>query len=180
MEFRELLKKTVNRLFLVVWTPWREKRESDIDISFGFVFNDQPSELCVISVDKDELWSPHIFLQPLPENIYLGEDFHPKIRMWMDSNDDNCAITNEYFDVTSCKLFKEIIDSEIIGIELISIEGTDKPFGVKILFKNDFIISTPISDGNTVETSRFNQNSNIEVFKKIGKIELTTIVENIH
>ncbi|KAB2916135.1 MAG: hypothetical protein F9K23_08475 [Bacteroidetes bacterium] len=175
MEFRELLRKTVSRLFLVVWTPWGEEKEADIDISFGFVFNDEPSKLFVISVDKDELWLPHIFHQSLPENKYSWKDFYPKIKMWMNSEDDSCIIVNEYFDVTDCELFKEIVESEIIGIELIGIEGNDAPFGVKIHFKNDYIISTPISDGNTVETSQFNQNGNIEVFKKIGKVEYTAI-----
>lgn len=175
MEFRELLGKIVSRLFIVVWTPWGEEEESDIDMSFGFVFNDEPGKLYVISVDKDELWLPHIFHESLPENKYFWEDFHPKIKIWMNSEDDGCLISNEYFDVTDCELFKEIVESEIIGIELIGIEGNDEPFGVKILFKNDYIISTPISDGNTVETSQFKQNSNIEVFKNIGKVEYITI-----
>lgn len=176
LEFRKFLKKTVSRLFLVVWTPFREEKESDIDMSFGFVFKDEPNKLYVISIDKDELWLPHIFHQSLPENEYTWEDFYPKIKMWMNSEDGSCNIANEYFDVTNCELFKKIVNSEIIGIELIGIEGNPEPFGVKIFFNNDYIISTPISDGNTVETSQFNQNGNIEVFKKIGKIEYKAII----
>ncbi|MBK7638077.1 MAG: hypothetical protein IPJ13_30200 [Saprospiraceae bacterium] len=84
-------------------------------------------------------------------------------------------MNTEYYNVSQWDLFDKIVESEIIRIELIWIEGYDEPFGVKIHFKNDYIISTPISDGNTVETSRFNQNANIELFEKLGKIEYKTI-----
>jgi hypothetical protein len=171
VEFRSLLKKKVSRLFLVVWTPWGEEKESDIDISFGFVFKDEPNRLCVISVDKNELWSPHLFYEPLPKNEYTWEDFYSRMKQWMEAAEDTELVMGfEYYDVTKCELFKKIINSEIIRIELISIEDNAEPFGVKIHFNNDYIISTPISDGNTVETSRFNQNNNVEAFKRIGTV----------
>jgi hypothetical protein len=94
---------------------------------------------------------------------------------WMNRKDDNCAIESKYFDVTHSELFREISGAEIIGIELIYVEGNNEPFGLKMLFENDYIISTPISDGNTVETSRFNQNRNIEVFSNIGKVKFITV-----
>lgn len=169
-EFREILKKKVDSLFLVVWPPWGEEKESDIDISFGFVFKDEPNRLCIISIDKDELWSPYVFYQSLPQNKYPWEDFYTRMKMWMKAEDDNCIIDTEFYDVTECVLFEKIVNSKIIGIELMIIEGNPEPFGVKILFENDYIISTPISDGNTVQTSQFNQNNNIDVFKNIGKI----------
>ena len=169
-EFKELLRKKVDRLFLVVWPPWGEEKESDIDISFGFVFKDELDRLCIISIDKNELWSPHVFYQVVPQNEYSWEDFYTRMKMWMKAEDDDCIIDTEFYDVTTCMLFEKIIGSEIIEIELISIEGNSEPFGVKILFENEYIISTPISDGNTVETSQFNQNNNINVFKKIGKV----------
>ncbi|MBK9567184.1 MAG: hypothetical protein WAT22_05520 [Saprospiraceae bacterium] len=176
MEFKQLLNNTVSNLFLIVWPPWGEEKESDIDISFGFVFKDERSKLYVIGVNKDELWAPHIFHQSLPENIYGWEDFHNRMNLWMNSGEDTDLIMNtEYYNVSQWDLFDKIVESEIIRIELIWIEGYDEPFGVKIHFKNDYIISTPISDGNTVETSRFNQNANIELFEKLGKIEYKTI-----
>lgn len=87
-EFRKLIERKICKLFLVVWAPWGEEKESDIDISFGFVFEDEPSRLCVISVDKNELWMPHVFYQSLPQNIYTWEDFYPRIKMWMGAEDD--------------------------------------------------------------------------------------------
>lgn len=170
IKFRELLRKKVNRLFLVIWPPWGEEKESDIDISFGFVFNNEPNRLYVISIDKDELWSPHVFYQSLPQNAYSWEDFYTRLKMWMTADNDDCIIDTEYYDVTQCVLFEKIVSAEIVGIELISIEGNPEPFGVKILFENDYILSTPISDGNTVETSQFNRNNNIAAFENIGKI----------
>jgi hypothetical protein len=171
-DFRGLIRKKVDRLFFVVWPPWGEEKESDIDISFGFVFNDDPDGLCIISIDKDELWSPYVFYQNLPNNAYSWEDFYPRMKTWMkaQSDDEDNVIDTEYYDVTECVLFEKIVGSEIIGIEFLSIEDSSDAFGVKLLFEKDYIISTPISDGNTVETSQFNQNNNIGIFQNIGKV----------
>lgn len=175
MEFLELLGKKISELFLVIWTPYGEERLSDVDMCFGFVFNGEQDKFCVISVHKDELWSPHIVQKAYPVEKLSWVDFYSKIDIWMKSEDENCAIESKYFDVTHSELFKEISGAEIIGIELICVEGNDEPFGVKMLFENDYIISTPISDGNTVETSRFNQNRNIEVFSNIGKVKFINV-----
>ena len=174
-EFARLLRKKVDRLFLVVWPPWGEENEFDIDISFGFVFKNEPIELCVISVDKDELWLPHTYYQPLPKSDYTWEDFYPRIKMWMKAEDNNCTIDKEYYDVTTCELFERIIGYEISGIEFISVEGNPQPFGVRILFEDDYIISIPNSDGNTVETKAFNKNDGLEKFKHLGKIVFSKV-----
>ncbi len=180
MEYKDLLKKNVRKLFLVVWVPWGEEKESDIDVSFGFVFEDTPDKLCVISIDKDELWSPHIVFESLPQTEYTWEDFYPRMKLWMEAEEDTELIFGfEYYDVTQCGLFEKIVNSEIISIEIITIEGIPEPFGIKILFKNDYIISIPISDGNTVETSQFNRNGYIEANKKLSKIEFQAITSII-
>lgn len=169
-EFKELIRKVVDKLFLVVWSPWGEKKESDIDISFGFVFKSEPNKLFIISVDKDELWSPHISIESLPENIYSWDDFYPRTKMWMQAENKNLTIGKEYYEVTKSELFNSIIGNEIVGIEFLNLEDNPEPFGVKMLFKNDYIISLPNTGGNTVETKAFNKNNIIENFKKLGNI----------
>lgn len=169
-EFKELIKKKIDKLYLVVWPPWGEERESDIDISCGFVFTSEPNKLCVIRVDKDELWSPHITFKALPANKYSWEDFYPRMEMWMKAEDDDLIIDTEYYDVTKSELFKNITGNEIVGLEFAIIEGILEPFGVKILFKDDYIISLPNSDGNTVETKAFNKNESFENFKRLGNV----------
>ncbi len=168
--YNELVRKKVNRLFLIVWPPWGEEKEANIDISFGFVFINEPNRLCVISVNKDELWSPYVFYQSLPQNEYSWEDFYPRMRKWMKAEDDDFIIDKEYYDVSKCALFEKIIDAEIIGIELLCIDGNPEPFGIKILFENDYIISMPNSDGNTVETKTFNKTDNVNNFKHLGNV----------
>jgi hypothetical protein len=169
-EFKELLKKNIVRLFLVVWTPFGEEKESDIDVSFGFVFRDEPNRLCVISVDKDELWLPYISYESLPLNKFTWDDFYDRMKLWMKAEDDNLIIGKEYYDVTNCDLFKKIVGSEIEELELLCLEDNTEPFGLKILFKDDYIISMPNADGNTVETKYFNKNDSIENFKQLGNV----------
>lgn len=174
-EFRKLIGKIVDRLFLVVWSPWGEKNLSNIDISFGFIFKNDPDNLCIISVDKDELWSPKISFESLQMEYYSWEDFLPRIQMWMNSDDESLIIGREFYEVTKSELFKDIMGNEIEGIEFINIEGNPEPFGVKILFKNDYIISIPNSDGNTVETKVFNKNNSIENFRHLGKVNYSRL-----
>lgn len=171
-EYKKILTKRISRLFIVLWPPWGEEMESDVSISFGFVFRDDPpNQLCIISVDKDELWSPHLYYSSIPNKIYPWQDFYTRIELWMKAQEDTDLIMNfEYYEVTDCEIFENIIDSEIIELELLFIKNIDDPFGIKIIFKNDYIISTPNSDGNTIETKKFNRINNIENFKHLGDI----------
>lgn len=170
IEFNEFIKKIVDKLFLIVWSPWGEEKEADIDISFGIVFKEDQNKLHIISVDKDELWTPYIMDEHLPENKYYWEDFYPRIKKWLNAEDENLSIGKEYYDVTKSELFSNIIGNEVEGVEFLKLEGIPEPFGVKILFKNDYIISLPNSDGNTVETKSFNRNNFIENFKYLGNV----------
>jgi len=169
-EFKELNGKIVERLFIVLWSPWGEEDESDIDISFGFVFKNEPNQLCIVSVDKDQLWSPQIIYETLPERIYSWEKFYPRIKMWMKAEDENLILGKEYYDVTKSELFDSIIDKEIDAIELLYLEENPEPFGVKFIFKDDYIISTPNLDGNAVQSKKFNLSSAFENFQSLGNI----------
>jgi hypothetical protein len=169
-EFKELISKVVERIFLIIWSPWGEKNRSEVDISLGVVLENDPNVLLIIGVDKDELWSPKISIEPLPIEFYSWEDFYPRIKMWMNSEDENLIIGKELYEVTESKIFTDICGNEIEGIEFINVEGNPEPFGVKILFKDDYIISLPNTDGNTIETKSFNKNNSIENFKRIGNL----------
>lgn len=170
IEFRELIKKRVDRLFIIVWPPLGEEKQSDIDMSFGFVFNNEPDKLYIISTNRDDMWTPYVFFESLPQKEYAWGDFYIRMKMWMKMKDNDSILNTEYYDITESVLFAKIVHSKIIGLQLIHIENNSEPFGVKILFENEYIVSTPISDGNTIETSQFNQNNNIKVFENIGKI----------
>ncbi len=174
-EFKELVGKIVDRLFFVVWPPWGEEEEHNIDISFGLVLKDQPNKLCVISVDKNELWMPYVTYQLIPDVKYSWQDYYPRMKMWMDANDDSLLIDTEYYDVTASDLFEEIVENTIEEVEFLNIEGNAEPFGVKLIFKNDYIVSLPNSDGNTVETKFFNKNNSIDWFKYLGNVISTKL-----
>ncbi|MBL7915575.1 MAG: hypothetical protein JNL49_11075 [Bacteroidia bacterium] len=169
-EFKILNGRIVEKLFLIVWPPWGEAHFSDIDISFGFVFKNEPDKLYKVSVDKDELWSPRIWVEPLPDFNYSWEDFYNRMKKWMNAKDDTLIFGLEYYEVTKSDLFSTIVGSEIVKVELISVSGNSEPFGAKIYFEDDFIISLPNSDGNIVETSKFNKNDSINWFNKLGEV----------
>ncbi len=165
-----LLNQDVQKLFLVVWPPIGETSNLDIDLSFGFVFKNNPDQLCIISTDKDDMWTPCITFKDIPQITYSWSDFTYRMNAWMKSEDES-DIEIEYYDVTDAEQFSGIVFSKVQSIELVKLKNNPEPFGVKVLFDGDYILSTPISDGNTVETSLFNKNENILNFKKIGIIE---------
>ena len=168
--FKKLLGRTVSRLFLIIWPPWGEERERDIDICFGFVFNDDLNRLYVISVDKDELWLPHITFHPLPLEKYTWADFYPRMEMWTKAEDDSLSMEKECYEVTTSEIFENIVGNKIEETLFLRIENNEEPFGVKIIFKDDYIISLPNSDGNTVETKIFNKNEGVEYFRHLGNV----------
>ncbi len=168
--FKELIDKKVEKLFLVVWPPLGEKKELDIDISFGLVFHHIPDHLCIITTDKDDMWTPCLRFENTPNFTYSWSEFTSRMDAWMKSEELG-SLETEYYDISKAKQFRKIVSYRIQSIELIGLENNTEPFGVKIVFDDDYIISTPISNGNTVETSHFHKNENIANFENMGTLE---------
>ncbi|NQX81893.1 MAG: hypothetical protein HRT66_07870 [Flavobacteriaceae bacterium] len=70
-----ILGKKVKRLFFVVWPPFGEENMAQVDISAGYVFEEEPDTLCIISTDKDDLTTPCIGYQSLPKSSFNWNDF---------------------------------------------------------------------------------------------------------
>lgn len=80
----------------------------------------------------------------------------------------------EYYEVSDVNLFKNIVNQIVLDVELIEITN-DSPLGVKLIFNNDFILSTPINDGKTIETNLFNKNENLKNFSSLGRIKYASL-----
>lgn len=175
-KFKNILNLEIKKLFLVVWPPLGEDKISDVDMSFAFIFHNNPNYVCIITTDKTDMWTPSIRYEEVPENIYSWSVFDQRMNSWMNLDKDK-SLEREYYDVTNIDCFTDIVSSRISAIEMIKIQSIPEPFGVKIIFENDFILSTPISDGNTVETSRFNNNNNVLNFQKMRVLEFKNVFD---
>ncbi|WP_442265004.1 hypothetical protein ACSIGC_11710 [Tenacibaculum sp. ZS6-P6] len=172
--FKDFKNQKVERLYLVVWPPLGEEKELDIDISCGLVFSKYPDRLNVITTDKEDMWTPHLQTQKIPLKIYPWSSFRLRMDAWMNLECED-VLETEYYEVTNVSEFYNIVDSRIESLELIGLKNNSEPFGIKVKFKNDYILSTPISDGNTIETSLFNKNNNLSNFESLGSIESKVI-----
>ncbi|SNR16239.1 hypothetical protein [Tenacibaculum jejuense] len=172
--FKDLKNQKVERLYLVVWPPLGEEKELDIDISFGLVLYKYSDHLTIITTDKEDMWTPRIQTQKIPLKVYSWSSFRSRMDAWinLECEDD---LETEYYEVTNVSEFSTIVNSRIESLELIGVKNNPEPFGVKVKFKNDYILSTPISDGNTIETSLFNKNNNLSNFESLGSIESKVI-----
>lgn len=175
-KLKNIINQEVIKLFLVVWPPLGEDKIVNIDISFAFIFHNNPSSFCVITTDRTDMWTPHVNYEAIPEKIYSWSVFDERMNSWMKQNEDR-NLEMEYYDVSSSEYFTNIVSSRVKSIEIVKLKNIPDPFGVKIIFENDFILSTPISDGNTVETSRFNKNSNLLTFQNMGALEFKNLFE---
>lgn len=168
-KLKAIIDKKVRELYLIIWPPFGESDVSQIDISIGFIFDDDSDELFIISTDKNDLTSPIVEKQTLPEKTFLWSEFEERMSLWMRGK-TNATIENEYYDVSESESFRNIVMNKIKDVELVAIVN-GSPIGVKVIFEYDYILSTPIIDGNTIETSSFNRNENLKHFKALGEIE---------
>lgn len=173
-KFKQLINERVYRLFLIVWPPFGEKDKEQIDISVGLIFFNKLHQLCVVSTEPDDLTTPCIRFQAIPDTILSWDSFETRMKSWMDSTEE-WVIDTEYYEVTNVEMFKNIVLQTILDVEFIGIQNDETPFGVKIVFSHDYILSTPIIDGNTIETLHFNKNANILNFTELGAIVYTSI-----
>lgn len=168
-KIKEIRNVIISRLFLLVFPPLGEEAISDIDIRLGLVLKMNPEVLFTIGTDMNDIWSPKINVESIPLLPFNEFDFEERVGLWM-KQELNDEIALEYYDVTNSDDFKEIVGKKIEDVEFIMIEGNPDPFGIKILFENDFIISFPNSDGNTIETKKFNKGGSIKNFNHLGKV----------
>lgn len=173
-DIKNFVGNIVERLFLIVYPPFGEKTFAEIDIRLGLIFKENPKLILTISIDVNEMWSPVLDFISIPSVHFNELDFQDRMQQWMEQklNDD---ISLEYYEFTSSIYFKKIIQNKIQGIELLYVEGNLEPFGLKLLFENDYILTFPNSDGSTVETNSFNKNGNIEKFNYLGKVIYVTV-----
>ncbi|ATL47955.1 hypothetical protein COR50_12685 [Chitinophaga caeni] len=172
--FEGIMGLEIARLFLVVYPPFGEPDWAQLDISFGFVFRINPERLIVIATDERDHWSPCIFPEPLPGKIFDWNEYKPRMLSWMESKMQD-QFGFEYFEITSDPLFANISGQTIKKVEYVKLKGRE-PFGVKISFDNDFILSTAIADGNTVETREFNHQGNLAHFERLGIIYYEPVI----
>ncbi len=140
-----------------------------IDISVGFVFSDDPHKLIVITTDKDDMTRPSVLKEDIPKRIFNWSDFNDKINKWSSLSDSD-DIDFEYYEVTCEKIFNNICNNVICKIDLICISSCREPVAIKIFFESDYIISSPINDGNSVETRNFNKINNLVNFSCLGDL----------
>lgn len=172
-EIQELIGQTVKSLYVVVWNPNYCEPIDVIDITFGFILNEKPTDFLVLTRDINDIWTPELKSVPFPTIVRNWSEFDAM----MSRGDEDYYIDYEYFDVSDLKEFSNIVNSEIKEIHKIGVRGIKEPLGVKIIFENDYIISLPSSDGNTIETKIFNENNHIRRFQYLGKIKTEIIMK---
>ncbi len=174
-KLKEIIGKKVKRLFLVIWPPYGEETTSQIDISAGYIFEEAPDKLLLITTDMDDLTTPMVKELPVPAQYFEWTAFESRMKRWMDC-EEGMEMDTEYYEVSDVALFKGIVNQKVKAVELVY-ASTDAPIGIKLLFPNDFVLSTPIADGNTIETQYFHQNQNLKYFKHWGAIEYISLKE---
>ncbi len=175
-EFKELIGKQVNRFILVIFPPYAEENFDQIDMSAGFIFKEDAEKICVISTDKNYLERPSINYQNAPKDWFEWTIFYSRMKEWMNAEND-WLIDYEYYEATEITEFRNIVNNSILDVQLAFAGEDNTPFGVKIVFANDFLLSTPLIDGNTIETQVFNKKNNIEVFHKIGDVKFQSVTK---
>ena len=91
---------------------------------------------------------------------------------------DGMEMDTEYYEVTNEIQFSNIVQNKVLDIELVGISNEDSPIGVKLIFENDYILSTPVIDGNTIESANFNKNNNLDNFSNLGVIKYSSVKDS--
>lgn len=133
-----------------------------------------PDKMLKISTDTDDLSIPFVEYSELPNSILPWIEYETSMKKWMNC-DESREIDNKYYEVTKVPLFENIVNKAIEDIQLL-IVNDGHCFGIKLVFENDYIYSSPIIDGNTIETKSFNKHNNIRHFETLGKITFKSVL----
>ncbi len=177
-EIKKLIGQTIKSLYVVIHNPNYQEPTNVADIAFGFILHQKPNQFFVLTTSLEDIWTPLLKTVPFPELIHNWGEFDAIMSRGKDDDEEDYLIDYEYFDVSDVKEFSDIVNSEILEIFKIGIIDTEEPFGVRIIFKNDHIMSFPSSDGNMIETKTFNVNNNLRHFEYLGEIITEKMIDN--
>ncbi|ATL49633.1 hypothetical protein COR50_22015 [Chitinophaga caeni] len=146
---------------------------TDIDISVGLVLLDDTDSLQVISTNKADKWTPCTFTDNIPSETFSWGDYPSRMKKWMKHDEDE-EYDHELYEITAVPEFSHIVGQSIQDVEILHIDE-QSPFGVKLMFEKDYIVSSPIPAGNTIETKQFNQGNKIHHFAKVWKARFASL-----
>ena len=89
--------------------------------------------------------------------------------------EEGMELETEYYDVSEIDIFQNIVNQRVLDVEMLLVSD-GSAIGVKLIFENDFVLSTPINDGNTVETNFFNKSGNLKNLKPLGEIRYKSLL----
>jgi len=161
--------RVVQRLILIVFPPAGETSMAEADMRVGLVLEDEPARMVTLATDMSDLCSPIIAVEACLPCDFTHEDFYERMALWMRDVVDE-PLELETFDFTASPLFADIINHPVVASFWLEVSGTGGPFGLKLEFGNDYLISCPGTDGNTVETRCFNHNNALETWGKSGTV----------
>lgn len=171
---KNLIGEKIVRLFLIVFPPEGEESLDHVDIRIGLVVERKLDLLYIISTNMHDLCSPQIELSVIPESYFEEKEFNIRINKWFSLEMDDDFVL-EYYDFSNSYYFKNIVGNKIIDIQLIFVENPEEPFGLKLLFNDDFIISLPNIDGNSIITKTFGNFEKLKIFNYFGEISYLSI-----
>ena len=175
-EFSNLVGKKIVRFFIITWPPFCEESMSDIDMSVGFELEGYEGFMFQIRIDKEDNWTP-VVLKKKINKVFEWSFFERRMLGWMKGEIEE-AMYYECFDATQESQFKFISVNTILDIKFITLQSDFNPFAVKIIFSNDHIVISPITDGSTIETLLFNHVDNVDNYRKLGRIKEVGLIQD--
>jgi hypothetical protein len=163
----------VDRLFLIMWPPLGEENTAQVDLSFGFSFANSNGYIYVLTTSKEDVWTP-VLIRQRADKIFNATEFWSRVEGWM-KEDINEEFEYEFYDVSSWEMFQGIVKGEIKDIKMMRINGDTAPFGLKVEFEGDYILTFPNSYSNTVKTSQFDVGADLRHFYTLGEVEYISI-----
>lgn len=162
-----LIGEKINRVIVKMWPPLFESSLKSVDISAILYFKNNSS--IYFTTDEDNFSLSKI----ADEKIDFSrewETFSERLNKWF-SGELSEIIGYEYYDFTDHPDFKNIVNNKVTNIQLLHINNDPKPFGIKFIFDEDYLLSTSNVDGNTIETKNFNTSNILEPFFTLGEVK---------
>ena len=170
-----LIGKSATKMYLKVWPPYGENRQSDIDTAACFSFVGESNEVVGFTTDQSDLTTLCVFKAELPRVYFNWPFYKTRMQKWMqcDLEED---IDTEFYAAHESHLFGNIIDAPIKRIDYITV-GEEGPIGLRLQYENDYLLSFPNIDGNTIKTRHFNKDASLSAFENLGRVELVNILD---
>ena len=155
-------------VYVKLWPPFFEEDISKANMCIGFAIDEDPGKIIFLGTNDQDIYTLKVWKEEIPTDDKIFNNIEHRIELWINGQLDG-VLDYEYYKLSDDYRFKNIVNEFPRSVQVLSQNEMRRPFGIKMDFERDFVITCPSFDGSHFGTMLFNHDGILKNIKYMEK-----------